>query len=335
MSIPTDDTSTGLSDADAIAALTGALTGKGEPKAPAEEADDEDLDEDDEDIEDAGDDLDEAEDEDDGEEDEDAEDEEDDDEDDQGQSGGAAPVADDAVVKVVVDGVEQELTVGSLKRLAGQEAALTRKSQEADLVGRRAAATIQGALEVVLEDLQAYAGVDWVLEGSRMDPEEFEWHRNQFATLTARRDKLVAGAKGLEQTMAARQAQRLKEEATEAVKVLSDPTTGIPGWSEELYSDILDFAVEAGLPEDDVVTITNPAVLKIINDARLFRQGQKAAAKKVNLTPKRVRKGISSAPIEAGEDKRQAAVMKKLRSGRATDDDAIAALVGRWGVKGR
>src|SRR3546814_1978025 len=44
---------------------------------------------------------------------------------------------DDAVVKVVVDGEETEVTVGSLKRLAGQEAALTRKSQEVEVVGGR------------------------------------------------------------------------------------------------------------------------------------------------------------------------------------------------------
>lgn len=45
MSIPTDDTSTGLSDADAVAALVGSMSpAKGQP--PAGSADDEDEDED-------------------------------------------------------------------------------------------------------------------------------------------------------------------------------------------------------------------------------------------------------------------------------------------------
>lgn len=330
MSIQADDTSTGLSDADAIAALTGALTDKAQAKTPDPEED-----EDDEDLEDDQDPADIDDDEEPEDEDGDDAEEEEDDEDDEGAAVSPAPVADDAVVKVVVDGVEQELTVGSLKRLAGQEAALTRKSQEADLVGQRAAATIQGALEIVLSDLSAYADVDWVLEGSRMDPEEFEWHRQQYQGLIARRDKLVSGAKNLETTMTARQQERLQQEAVQAVQVLSDPTTGIPGWSDELYGEILDFAVEAGLPEEDVVNITNPSVIKLINDARLFRKGQKAAAEKVNLTPKRVRRPGSGAAIPAAEDKKQQAVMKKLRSGRATDDDAMAALMGRWGVKAR
>src|SRR3546814_13952670 len=69
---------------------------------------------------------------------------------------------DDAVVKVVVDGEETEVTVGSLKRLAGQEAALTRKSQEVEVVGGRAALMIQGAIEVVLEELAPYKDIDWL-----------------------------------------------------------------------------------------------------------------------------------------------------------------------------
>src|SRR3546814_10534101 len=87
---------------------------------------------------------------------------------------------DDAVVKVVVDGEETEVTVGSLKRLAGQEAALTRKSQEVEVVGGRAALMIQGAIEVVLEELAPYKDIDWLTLRDKMEPDEFEWHRDNF-----------------------------------------------------------------------------------------------------------------------------------------------------------
>ena len=339
MSIPTDDKPTGLADADAVAALMGSLKPAKASNASEEEAD-EDLDEDeeeidpqdlDEDEEDPEEDLDEDEDD----EDEEDEEEEDPDEDDEADASGTPAVADDAVVTVTVDGAEQEFTVGSLKRLAGQEASLTRKSQEADLVGQRAAATIQGAVNLVLEDLAAYADTDWVLEGQRMDPEEFAWHRENYNNLTARRDKLLSGAQGLEKAMGSRRQAAVQQEAQEAVKVLADPEKGIPGWSDDLYTEIMDFAVEAGLPEDDVAQITNPQVIKLINDARMFRKGQKAAAKKVNLTPKRVRKGGGGERPANQQAKQQRAAMKKLASGRASDDDAIQALVGRWGVKGR
>lgn len=332
MSIPSDDNDAGMTDDAAVAALMGNLADRqAANQAPEDGADDEDLE--DEEIEEE---FDEELDEEDLEEDEEEdEDDLDDEEEDAGEPAGAAAVADDAVVSVVVDGVAQEFTVGNLKRLAGQEAALTRKSQEADLVGQRAAATLQGALDIVLEDLAGYANVDWVLEQSRMDPEDFQWHREQFTTLMARRDRLVGGAQNLQQQNEARQAERVQAEAQKAIQALTDPATGIAGWNDDLYADILDFAVEAGLPEDDVATITNPTVIKLINDARLYRQGQKAAAKKVNLTPRRVRKGGSAEPHNVSTDKAQKARMQKLQSGQGTDDDAIAALVGRWNVKGR
>lgn len=332
MSIPADDnTDTGLSDADAIAALTGALKG---PQASTEtDEDDEEGDGDQNlDPEEDGDDDQNPDDEDEDDEGSDSDGENDTD---QNQSAAAPEVSDETVVKVTVDGAEQELSIGSLKRLAGQEASLTRKSQEADVVGQRAAATLQGALETVLEDLQPYEGVDWVLEGHRMDPDEFAWHREQFTKLTSRRDKIIGNAQNLEATTQERREAQLQEQAAEAVRVLSDPITGIPGWSDKLYDDILTFAVEAGLPEDDVATIVNPNVIKIINDARLYRTGQKAAAEKVNLSPSKVRKGGGREPIQAQDVKVQKRLESKLKSGTATDDDAMAALMGRWGVQRR
>lgn len=336
MSIPTDDTNTGPTDDDAVAALMSSMVPKA---APAEADDAEEGEGDDEGRPD-------PEDEDDGDEGRDDEDEDQDgeDEDEDGEEGDDAPageqkptveVNDDTKLTVVVDGEEQEVTVGSLKRLAGQEAALTRKSQEADVVGRRAAVVLQGSLETVLEDLDPYKDVDWVLESRRMEPEEFEWHRENFTKLQGRYQKIVTQAQALEANATAQRQLQLQHQAAEAVRVLSDPKTGIPGWSDQVYDDILAFAVEAGLPENEVAEITNPEVIKIINDARLYRQARKAAPEKVNLTPKRVKKGAGVEKIAAVPERTQKALEKKLQTGRATDDDAVAALMGRWGVKGR
>lgn len=334
MSIPTDDTNTGPTDDDAVAALMSRMV----PKAAPAEADDAEEDEGD----DEGGQQDPDEDED-GEEPDDR-DPDDVDEDDDGEEGDEAPdgeqkptveINDDTTIKVVVDGEEQEVTVGSLKRLAGQEAALTRKSQEAEVVGRRAAVVLQGSLETVLEDLQGYEGVDWVLESRRMEPEEFEWHRENFTKLQGRYQKIVSQAQALEANATAQRQAQVRAQALEAVKVLSDPKTGIPGWNDQLYEDILSFAVEAGLPENEVAEITNPEVIKIINDARLYRQARKAAPEKVNLTPQRVKKGAGVEKVASAPERSQKALERKLQTGRATDDDAVAALMGRWGVKGR
>jgi hypothetical protein len=339
MSILTDDnTPTGPSDDEAVAALMGGLVPpKGAPAASEDDGDEEDeapaqVEERAED----GDDQDEGADDDAGDEDEDEDGAEGDDGDEGGEKPTQSPeVSDETVVKVTVDGVEQELTVGSLKRLAGQEAALTKKSQEADTVGQRAAAVLQGALEAVLEDLSTYESVDWVLEGNRMDPEEFEWHRQQFTALQQRQQKLIGSARDLEATVTARRDAQLQRDAVEAVKVLSDPKTGIEGWNDKLYGDILSFAVEAGLPADEVSTIVNPTVIRLINDARLYRQGKQATATKLNLTPRNVRNRGGNEAIQPADAKAQRALEAKVKAGRGTDDDATALLMGRWGVKRR
>jgi hypothetical protein len=326
MSILADDsTNDNGADNDAVAALVASMVPSKAPKEDESEPEDDEAD------------LDEEAQDDDPEDDEGEDEEADDDgEDDDGgeepQADKVPEVTDDTVVKVLVNGEEQEFSVGSLKRLAGQEASLTQKSQEADIVGQRAAATLQGALEAVMEDLAGYQDVDWVLEGSRMDPEEFAWHRGQHGKLTQRYNALVKNAQELEKTVKARQAADLERDANECNRVLSDPKTGIEGWSAQLHGEIVKYAVSAGLPEDDVNTIVNPEVIKIINKARLFDEGQKAAAKKVNLTPQRVRRVSGSDPVPVKADKAQRRLEAKVKAGQGSDNDAIALLLGRWGA---
>lgn len=339
MSIQQDDiATTGPSDDDAVAALVAKMapppTKPSTAPKPASQYPDDEDEEDDEEIYD----------EDEGEDEEELSDEDDDsdepsDDDEEGEDEEAEPAAktvdDDAVVSVVVNGEEQQFTVASLKRLAGQEAALTRKSQEADTVGQRAAAVLTGALETITEDLASYKEVDWILESKRMDPEEFQWHRENYTKLQQRYQKVVGEAQNLDQVLSARRQAALEAEAAEAIKVLSDPNTGIPGWSDTVYDEIRSFAVSAGLPADDVDQIVNPAVIKIINDARLYHEAKKATAKKVNLSPTKVRKTPGTETLPSGNDMALKKLEKKLHSGQASDDDAIALLTGRWGARGR
>jgi len=334
MSIPTDDsTDTGTSDTDAIAALTATLT---PPKAGATPAATDD-DDDDEDLDENVEGSDVYEDEDDPEADDDDESEggEGDDEsekDEKPAAGAETPLTDDAVVKVTVDGQETEVTIGSLKRLAGQEASLTRKSQEADLVGGRAATVLQGALESVLEDLQPYSDVDWVLEGRRMDPEEFEWHRETYTRLQKRYDKIVGAAQSFGGVIAEKREAAAKD-AVDAM--LATVAADIPGWSDQSFKDTISYGVTSGLDQDDLAALNSPSLLKIIHKAMLFDKGKTATAEKVKAAPQKVRKGAGREAVPDAGTKSQRGFEKKIASGRMTDDDAQAALLGRWGVQSR
>src|SRR3546814_11548418 len=68
-----------------------------------------------------------------------------------------------------------------------------------EVVGGRAALMIQGAIEVVLEELAPYKDIDWLTLRDKMEPDEFEWHRDNFNKHQKRYQKLVGDAQNFEQ----------------------------------------------------------------------------------------------------------------------------------------
>lgn len=330
MTIQADVNDTPLSDDAAVAALIDQM--KVAPKAPTdqsgvEDEEDPDLDDTEEDENDAE--ADEADADEDDEEEPDTDDEQDDAEDEpEAPAPAVTEPSDDAVVKLTVNGEETEVTVGSLKRLAGQEATLTRKSQEADQVGGRAAMMIQAALDTIVEDLEPYKDVDWLVAQTEMEPEEFKWHRENFTRNEGRYNALVKQAGEFEQTISARQKARIADQAKEATVELA---ADIPGWSDKLYGEIMTFAVAEGLPQADVANIANAKIIKLLHMAMQHKTATKVVAKKVNLTPARVKKPSGSDEVLSGPSPRaQRKLEQKMASGRATDDDAVALLMGRW-----
>lgn len=235
----------------------------------------------------------------------------------------APEVKDDTVLTVEIDGQAQQFTVGDLKALAGQKAALETRGAEVEATAGRTAAVLQGAIEAVLEDLKPYQGVDWMLESRRMEPDEFEWHRQTFTRLQSRFEKIVGTAQTFEQTVQQYREQDAQRRAAEAVKVLK---ATIPEWSKSLYEDILNYGVQQGLNEADVSNVTDPAVIQLIHKAMLFDRGKAAAAKKVNATPQKVRKAAGQEAITRDPKAPSRTLERKLASGNLSDDEAQALL---------
>lgn len=335
MSIVADDTSTGLSDNAAVEALIEQM--KTTPKAPEGQNDDDaDLDDEDEgDDDEANDQVDE-----DGEdadpEDADLEDEEDgegegDEGEEEQQQAAPNAINDDTTVKVTVNGEETEVSIGSLKRLAGQEASLTRKSQEADQVGGRAAFMIQNAIQAIQEDLAPYEDIDWLVAQQEMDPEEFKWHRDNFTRSKQRFDNLVGQAGEFEQAIQARQ-QAARGEAARAAT--AELTRDVPGWNDSLYTEVMQYGVAQGLDPDDVANITSAPVIKILLKAMKADKAGTVTANKVKAAPTRVRRPSSADETTGNPSTRQMKALEaKVRSGRGSDDDAVALLMGRWRAK--
>ena len=245
-------------------------------------------------------------------------------------------LADDAEVEILVEGETHRAAVKDLKRLYGQEAALTRKSQavsqqrkQAEDALSKSDALMQAILKRAEDRFEPYSNVDMLLASKTMDAEDFAALRKE--AQSAQEDVLFLKQEA-DQFYSDLQRQHQaaqKEAAREAVKVLTET---IPDWSNETYADIRSYAVAQGLPEEQVNTIIDPVVVSILNKSRLYDQGKRVATvKKKAATKKKVlRSQKAPNPKSAKKAKVEAARQKMLENGGNDLDQIAAVIMGRW-----
>lgn len=258
----------------------------------------------------------------------------------------ALVAADEHVIEVVVDGEKKQVSVKDLKRLYGQEASLTRKSQ--DLAAQRKAAddslaqthlSYQKLIERAETRYKPYADIDMLVASRQMDPDTFAQFR-QDARQAEDDLKFLREESGQLVSKATAQNQlAVKEAAAECVKVLQD---SLPDWGNDLYNDIRNYAVKAGLPQAQVDQYTDPSVIMLINKARLYDRSKQAAeskrAKAKMSTSKdgktKVLSSKKSPPTKTDvRAQRRQEAHTKLRSNPKYGgdiDDIAEALMARW-----
>lgn len=300
-----------------------------ETEVTEDELDDEEDDEGDDNLDDP--DTDELDDDDETDEDED--DDEDDDE--------PLAASDDQVVDISVNGESKKVSVKDLKRLYGQEASLTKKSQDLATqrkVSEEQMAQTQMSYQKLLERAEArhkpYADIDMLVASREMDAETFSQLR-QDAKQAEDDLKFLQEESGQLVSQAQQQHQEAtREAAADCVKVLQEQ---LPEWGNELYSDIRDYAVKSGLPKEQVDQYTDPQVIMLINKARLYDQSkQSAKSKKAKAKLSKSKSGkkvLSSKKAPQSSKSIQRAKQKKQMDGLsdAKDLDDIAdVLLSRW-----
>jgi hypothetical protein len=238
--------------------------------------------------------------------------------------------SDDAVVKVKVGEEEHEVPVKDLKRLWGQEAALTRKSQEAAEVKRQAEQTgtkyvagLEGLLTRAREAAKPYEQINFLAlsKDPSVTAEELTALMAQAQSAHENVKYLESELNGVVQHVEQARQTNLKAQATECLKVLTDPKTGIEGWNGQMYNDLRSFAVNSGLPGNLVNELVDPVVFKLLHKAWLFDKGQKATTKttKIDKTPKKIMKGTVENQIIKRAPKQEKAFAKLQRTGDIED----------------
>lgn len=228
----------------------------------------------------------------------------------------AARIApDEAEVVVTVDGKEHRVSVKDLKRLYGQEASLTQKSQA--LAAQRKVVETQQEFTVQLLQKQyekakaqadKYKDVDLYRASRELDDEDFQALKNaKEATESEVAALEQMGREFVQRAQQARQ-QILREQAKEALKVITEK---IPEWNDDLYGQIRTYAIGQGLDSDVVNEIVDPAAIVMMRKAMLYDQLKSAESKvtkKVTKAPKKV--------ARKGDSRRVDAKTKQLQSKR-------------------
>ena len=269
--------------------------------------------------------------------DEEVEPEEDEDNEEEEEAEAKKPLDDEQKVEILVDGETKSVSVRALKRLYGQEASLTRKSQETAQAKKDAQAqierthvTLQKMMEKAQEAYKPYAEVDMLVASKTMSDQDFTALRKEAQLASDNLKFLGEEADKFYGDLKAQQQEALQKQAQECVKVLQEE---VPDWSNSMYNDIRSYAVNQGLPEEEVNQYVDPNVIKLLNKARLYDQGkQKAAVKKKKPSAKKILRS-KKAPQTANEAKRQSVEKKrqKVRSQRGTSlDDVTDLILSRW-----
>ena len=243
---------------------------------------------------------------------------------------------DDDVVEITVDGKVVQHSVGALKRLAGQEASLTRKSQEtaskrkeADDAINKNHTVFQSLLAKAEEKYKPYSEVDMLLASKTMEADDFALLRKEAQDAGNELKFLQEEADKFYQDVQAQNQKAMQDAAKEAVEVLQND---IPDWSNDLYNDIRAYAIEQGMDEATVNTIVDPTAIKILHKARLFDQGKQVATVKKKTAAKK--KVLRSTKAPEGDRVAKARRMKKAQeklSMRGSDTEDIAdLLLSRW-----
>jgi hypothetical protein len=254
--------------------------------------------------------------------------------------------SDDTYVKVKVGNEEKEVSVKDLKRLYGQEASLTQKSQEVAAQRKTyddGVAKNLAALNVMLEKAKTkaapYAAIDWLAATKNPNITAAELTALQAEAKAAYED-VAFFEKDLGSLMTTVTEKQKADNAAQAkvcISSLSTPGTAekpnplhIEGWNDKVYDDLRSFARELGADAKAVNAMVDPIAFKVLHMAMQFKKGSsKVLTVKTNKSPKKIVKtssnGSNARPSANAAPSRAKAVAAQAHSG--SEEDTINAFL--------
>lgn len=200
-----------------------------------------------------------------------------------------------------------------------------------DAEGARYAAGLERMFKAAEERFKPYAEADDLVLMKELSAEAFAQYRKDKTEAYQEYNFFKAELDSTVQNLQTRQQETQRAAAEAAIKVLTDPKDGIPGWSPALYNEIRSHAKSMGMAAQMVDNIVDPAAIKLLHDAMMYRKAQKAVAEKVTkktFTPKKVIKTTTPVTNSTASKPARAQALAKLQKSGSVDDAANAFMAG-------
>lgn len=223
--------------------------------------------------------------------------------------------------------------LSELRRLYGQEAALTQKSQivaelraKAEAEASRATLALTTQVERAQKAWEPYSKLDFLALSTRMQPDDFVALRAEAQAALSNVQFFTTELDGIQKATVERHAATSRERATATIAELSDPVKGIKGWGPELYGEVMRYAAAQGMPQAVAQSIVEAPALRMIHKAML---ADRAATKAPAVATKVVAKPTVSlkpgaARADTGGDTFTAALKNQRTAGGSLDATASA-----------
>jgi hypothetical protein len=248
--------------------------------------------------------------------------------------------SDEVFVKVKVGDEELEVPVKDLKRLHGQEVALTRRSQEVAAQRKEVEQQSQryaAGLDVLIKQASAkaaeYRNINFMAlaKNPAVTEEQLTQLQDDARKAFEQEHFLKSELNTFVTAVTEQQKTELATRAKETVKTLGDQASPmyIEGWNQKVYRDTVAFAKQMGLDAELADNIVDAPAIKLIHMAMLYQKGASkvVVTKKTDKTPKKIVKTSNSPAARPAE--KPAAVkkaMSKLQKTGSVDDAGEAFL---------
>lgn len=233
---------------------------------------------------------------------------------------------------VEIDG--EQLTLEEVKLGYLRQSDYTRKTQAVAEQRKAAeeerqyfASSLNSILTAVGADIQRFEGVDWERAAAE-NPDQYRQAKAAYEQSRQLFDGIRHQTEDFVQRTKQAQEVALKAQAKESVAILK---TAIPGWSNELYAQIGEYAQkELGFEPGEFNNIADHRAIRSIWKAMQYDRGRKVATEKtVKVAPTRTLSDKKAAEVKIVQNRKQNQKARERLRETGKIDDAVALLANR------